>query len=44
LFTNQQKENWVKILLFGKKNKEATNFINGFSEEKAQNNHIFKRI
>jgi hypothetical protein len=47
LFTNQQKTNWVKILLFGKKNKEATNLTNltnGFSKEIAQSNHIFRRI
>jgi hypothetical protein len=34
----------VKILLFGKKNKEATNLTNGFSKEMAQGNHILKRI
>jgi hypothetical protein len=27
------KKNWVKILLFGKKNKKATNFTNGFYEK-----------
>jgi hypothetical protein len=36
------KQNWVKILLFDKKNKEVTNLTNGFSEEMAQSNHIFK--
>jgi hypothetical protein len=34
----------VKILLLGKKNKEATNLTNGFFEEMAQSNHIFRRI
>jgi len=34
----------VKILLLGKKNKEATNLTNDFSKEIAQSNHIFRRI
>jgi len=38
------KQNWVKILLFDKKNKEVTNLTNGFFEEMAQSNHIFKWI
>jgi hypothetical protein len=44
LYKPTQKKIWVKILLLGKKNKEATNLTNHFSKEIAQSNHIFRRI
>jgi len=44
LFTNQQKKKLGENFDVWHKNKKATNITNGFSEELAQSNHIFKKI